>query len=85
MQHSATPDEIFYLIVTDHDRGVFAVEGPMADDKHWQDAAREARNHQHRITCGPAGPDRDALAAEYRREHPQLAGVPPGSIVRQRL
>jgi len=25
------------LIVTDHDRGVFAVEGPMTDDKHWQD------------------------------------------------
>jgi hypothetical protein len=55
----------------------------MTDDKHWQDAAREARNHQHRITCGPAGPDRDALAAAYRSEHP-FAGVPPGSIVRQR-
>jgi hypothetical protein len=82
-QHSATADETFYLIVTDHDRGVFAVEGPMTDDKRWQEAAREARHHQHRITCGPAGPDRDALAADYRGEH-QLAGVPPGSIVRQR-
>ena len=56
----------------------------MTDDKHWQDAAREARNHQRRITCGSADPDRDALAAVYRREH-QLADVPPGSIVRQRL
>jgi hypothetical protein len=82
-QHSATADETFYLIVTDHDRGVFAVEGPMTDDKRWQDAAREARNHQHRITCGPAGPDRDALAAAYRSEH-QFAGAPLGSIVRQR-
>jgi hypothetical protein len=80
----ATPAETFYLIVTDHYRGVFAVEGPMTDDRHWQDAAREARNHEYRITCGPAGPDRDALAAEYRREN-KLAGVPPGSIVRQRL
>jgi hypothetical protein len=26
----------------------------MTDDKHWQDTAREARNHQHRITCGPS-------------------------------
>jgi hypothetical protein len=51
--------------------------------KYWQDAAREARNHQHRITCGPAGPDRDALAAAYRSEH-QFAGAPLGSIVRQR-
>jgi hypothetical protein len=63
---------------------VFAVEGPMTDDKHWQDSAREARNHQRRITCGSAGPDRGALAAAYRRER-QLSGVPSGSIVRQRL
>jgi hypothetical protein len=82
-QHSATAAETFYLIVTDHDRGVFAVEGPMTDDRPWQHAAQYARNHQRRITCGPTGPDRDALAAAYRREH-QLAGVPPGSIVRQR-
>jgi hypothetical protein len=47
--------EPFYLIVTDHDRGVFAVEGPMADDRPWQSAAREARNHRHRISCGPTG------------------------------
>jgi hypothetical protein len=33
--------------------------------------------------CGPAGADRDALAAEYRLMH-KLAGVPPGSIVRPR-
>jgi hypothetical protein len=75
------PTVPFYLIVTDHDRGVFAVEGPMTDDRRWQAAAREARNHQHRITCGPAGSDRDALAADYRRTH-KLPGVPPGSIVR---
>jgi hypothetical protein len=53
----------------------------MTDDRPWHDAAREARNHQHRITCGPAGQDRDALAAEFRLTH-SLAGVPPGSIVR---
>ncbi|HME20282.1 MAG TPA: hypothetical protein VKI44_02765 [Acetobacteraceae bacterium] len=73
----------FFLIVTDHDRGVFAVEGPMTDDRLWQSAARAARDHQRRITCGPAGPDRDALAAEYGGTH-KLAGVPPGSIMRPR-
>ena len=78
------PAEPFYLIVADHDRGVFAVEGPMTDDRPWQSAAREARNPQHRIVCGPAGADRDTLAAEYRRAHRLLAGVPPGSIVRPR-
>jgi len=78
------PAKPFYLIVTDHDRGMFAVEGPMTDDRPWQSAAREARNHQHRIVGGPTGADRDALAAEYRRAHRLLAGVPPGSIVRPR-
>ena len=71
----------FYLIVTDHDRGVFAVEGPMTDDRPWNEAATYARNNQHRIVCGPTGADRDELAAEYRRTH-KLAGVPPGSILR---
>jgi hypothetical protein len=79
----ADPDQPFYLIVTDHDRGVFAVEGPMTDDRPWNEAATYARNHQHRIVCGPIGADRDELAAEYRRTH-KLAGVPPGSIVRPR-
>ena len=73
----------FFLIVTDHDRSVFAVEGPMTDDHPWQSAARAARDHQRRITCGPAGPDRDALAAEYASQH-KLTGVPPGSIMRPR-
>ena len=71
----------FYLIVTDHDRGVFAVEGPMTNDRPWNEAALHARNQQHRITCGPAGPDRDELAAEFRTKS-RLAGVPPGSILR---
>jgi hypothetical protein len=73
----------FYLIVTDHDRSVFAVEGPMTDDRQRKEAATHARNRQRRITCGPAGADRDALAAQYHRDH-RLAGVPPGSIVRPR-
>jgi hypothetical protein len=71
------------LASADHDRGVFAVEGPMTDDRPWDEAAAYARNHHHRIACGPAGPDREALAAEYRRAN-RLAGVPPGSIVRLR-
>jgi hypothetical protein len=79
----ADPTQPFYLVVTDHDRGVFAVEGPMTDDRAWNAAATDARNRQHRITCGPAGPDRDALAAEFCQTH-KLAGVSPGSIVRPR-
>lgn len=69
------PPAPFFLIVADHDRGVFSVEGPMTDDGAWNNAARHARDrHQRRVACGPTGPNRDALAA----------GVPPGSIVRPR-
>ena len=75
--------QLFYLIISDLDRGVFAVEGPMTNDRDWQAATREAQKHDRRIKCGPTGPDRDKLAAEYRREH-RLAGVPPGSIIRPR-
>jgi hypothetical protein len=34
-----TDDQPFYLIVTDHDRSVYAVEGPMTDDRPWNEAA----------------------------------------------
>jgi hypothetical protein len=84
MTAARDPGQPFYLIITDHNRGVFAVEGPMTDEQPWQSAAREARNHQCRIVCGPTGTDRDELAAEYRRAH-KLAGVPPGTIMRPRL
>jgi hypothetical protein len=71
----------FFLIIADHDQEFFCVEGPMTDDRPWQDGALVARNNGRKIACGPVGPDRDALAAEYRSAH-KLAGVPPGSILR---
>jgi hypothetical protein len=81
MTTSGHPIEPFFLIVADHDLGLFSVEGPMTDDRPWNSAAGRAREGGRRITCGPTGPDRDALAAEYQKSH-KLAGVPPGSIVR---
>jgi hypothetical protein len=72
----------FFLVVIDHDQGFFSVEGPMTDDRAWQAAVRRAWSQRHRsIESGPTGPDRDALAAEFSQTH-NLAGVPPGSIVR---
>jgi hypothetical protein len=74
----------FFLIVADHDQGFFSVEGPMTDDRPWQNAARHARDQfGSRIVCGPVGPDRNALALEFHLAE-KLAGVPPGSIVRPR-
>lgn len=75
------PAEPFFLVVADHTLRVFAIEGPMTDDQPWQSAASRARESGRQVMCGPSGPDRNALAAECRRVH-NLAGVPPGSIVR---
>jgi hypothetical protein len=47
----------FYLIVTNHDRGVFAVEGPMTDDRPWQIGCPRGRQ--------PPAPDR--LRPDRRR------------------
>ena len=79
-----TNSEPFYLIVTDHRRNVFTVEGPMTDTRPWDDAVTYARSHDRHVVCGPTGPQRDALAAEYRDANRLLAGVPPGSIIRPR-
>ena len=73
----------FYLIVTDLDRGVFTVEGPMTETGPWDEAATHARSHRRHIVRGPAGAEREALAAAHRSAH-KLAGVPPGSILRPR-
>jgi hypothetical protein len=74
----------FFLIIADHDQGFFCVEGPMTDDRSWNNAARHARDQfGRRVVCGPAGTDRNALAAKFQRAE-KLAGVPPGNIVRPR-
>ncbi len=75
------PKRPFFLIVIDDDRGVFSVQGPLTDDRPWHSAARQAREQQRRIICGPTGTDRELLAAEFRRTR-KLAGVPPGTIGR---
>jgi hypothetical protein len=56
----------FYLIVADYDRNVFAVEGLMSDDRQRQSAARAAAVSARSLATGP---DRDELAAEFRREY----------------
>lgn len=38
----------FFLIVSDHDQGFFCVEGPMTDERPWENAARHARDQFER-------------------------------------
>jgi hypothetical protein len=56
----------------------------MTNDQPWNNAARHARDNFHRrVVCGPSGPDRDKLAADFQRTE-KLGGVPPGSILKPR-
>jgi hypothetical protein len=82
-QSAPTPTEPFFLIVTDLDDRFFCVEGPMTDDGPWNLAAGRAREKGRHVHCGPSGPDRDALSAEYHQTS-RLPGVPPGTILRPR-
>jgi hypothetical protein len=77
----ASPPAPFFLVIIDHARGFFSVEGPMTDDQPWQAATHRARDRGRQVGCGPTGPDRDALATEFQGTK-KLAMVPPGSIVR---
>ncbi len=45
------PSALFFLVVADHDRGFFCIEGPMTDDQPWQDAALHARNQCSGESC----------------------------------
>ncbi len=78
------PAASFFLIVADYDQGFFCVEGPMTDDRPWNNAARHVRDNFHRrVVCGPNDLDRNKLAADFQRTE-KLGGVPPGSILKPR-
>ena len=62
-----SPTDAFFLIVADHDTGLFCIEGPMTDDAPWNLAAGRARENGRQVQCGPSGPDRAALAEDFQR------------------
>ena len=40
----------FLLVIVDHDKKVFAIEGPMDDDKPWTDALIDAQDEGRSVT-----------------------------------
>jgi hypothetical protein len=48
-------------------------EGVRIDDEPWNNAGRHARDHHRHVSCGPAGPDREALAGQFHRTKNTLA------------
>lgn len=76
------PQQPFYLIVTDKDKGTFSVEGPMTDDREWNHAVVAAQKTGRRVRCSPAnGSSAEDAARDWRQRYSETQ-VPSGAIVR---
>lgn len=76
------PIKPFLLIVTDRDKQVFTVEGPMMDDRPWNDAVVAAQNAGRQVNCSTPGEGltRAAVIQSWQKTYGQKL-VEPGSIV----
>ena len=76
----------FVLVVADHDKKVFTVEGPMVDDNPWNTAVVRAQEQGREINCFVPGEEArfsvPAAIAAYEQEF-GYKHVAPGSIVRR--
>jgi hypothetical protein len=73
--------ELFYLIVTDEDKGAFSVEGPMTDDRLWNHAVVVAQKSGRQVRCSMASGSAAEDAARNWLQWYSGKQVPPGEIV----
>jgi hypothetical protein len=67
------------MVIADHDKREFSVEGPMVDDTRWTNAVANAINRGQRVTCSTAEQSTKAAADDFiSRGYSQ---VPSGTIV----
>ena len=75
------PNRQFVLIVVDRDTGEFTIEGPMVDDRPWNNAVVDAQRGGRNLRCfsmGDLAPQ--AAAAEWQVRHGGIR-LAAGSIV----
>lgn len=71
----------FFLIVIDHDRKQYSIEGPMTNDIPWIEAVMKARPDRD-LSCHTPGPgDRKNLQVSAAQSFPDMTEVPSGSII----
>jgi hypothetical protein len=73
----------FLLVVLDHDKRTFAVEGPMKDDTPWNAAVVAAQDAGRTVTCfsGDEDLDVETVAADVKQQF-GFDQAARGSIVR---
>jgi hypothetical protein len=74
----------FILVVMDHDNKKFSVEGPMRDDRPWNDAVLQAQDAGRDVRCFSSDDDLnpDSIADRISEEFRGYIVAPRGSIVR---
>jgi len=74
----------FYLTVVDNDSNTFRIEGPMVDDRPWNDAVVEAQEQGRRVTCSssPADERRQSDIISYQQKLGHRMCEPHEVIVR---
>lgn len=74
----------FLLLVVDHDKKEFTVEGPMTDDTKWNDAVVAAQDTGRQVNCHtPGGILPEVVVRDWENSHPDYRLVARGSIVRR--
>ena len=75
----------FVLIVVDHDAKEFCIEGPMVDDRSWNDAVCDAQEAGRNVSCHTPGGDArsnvDVAAESFHRSYPEMERVSAGGIL----
>ena len=70
----------FVMVIADHDKKEFSVEGPMSDDTEWNEAVVKAQAAGRNVNCSTSTVSVTQAAESYARTY-GYAEVPPGSIV----
>ncbi|MDK1389598.1 hypothetical protein QN224_29905 [Sinorhizobium sp. 8-89] len=76
----AKPQKPVVMVIADHARKVFSIEGPMYDDTRWTNAVADAIDSGMNINCSTAELSPAQAAAEYQQTY-GYSQVPSGSIV----
>jgi len=71
----------FYMIITNKDNGTFSVEGPMTDDRHWNNAVVVAQKAGRQVRCLTASGFSAEDAARSWVQRYSGKQVLPGAIV----
>ncbi|TIX86209.1 MAG: hypothetical protein E5V21_01740 [Mesorhizobium sp.] len=70
----------FVMVIADHDKKEFSVEGPMTDDTRWNKAIAAVNKGGRNINCSTTEASVERAAADHASQY-GYKRVPAGSVV----